>query len=108
LTVILCGAETLNRRFGLSSLEALANSITITVSVDGLPKEETFTYIESRMGAAGNKTTVFTKNALELIHQASAGIMRTIGSIATAAPMKAFVAKSQHVEAEHVQAVLQR
>jgi len=108
LTVILCGAETLNRRFGLSSLEALANSITITINVDGLPKEETFAYVESRMSASGNKTTVFTHNALELIHQASAGIMRTIGSIAPAALMKAFVAKTQNVEAEHVQAVLQR
>jgi general secretion pathway protein A len=108
LSVILCGAETLSRKFGLSSLEALANSITITINLDGLPKEETFTYIESRISSCGAKTAVFTKNALELIHQASAGIIRTIGHIANAALMKAFIAKSQQVEAEHVQAVLQR
>ena len=39
LSVILCGAESLNRKFGLSMLESLANSITITISVDSLPKE---------------------------------------------------------------------
>lgn len=108
LTVILCGAESLSRKFGLSMLEALANSITITINVDGLPKEETMTYIESRLSACGAKTPIFTKNAMELVHQASAGIMRTVGTIANAALMKACMAKSQHVEAEHVQAIIQR
>src|SRR4030042_1865157 len=56
LTVVLWGAENLSLRFGLSALEALANSITIT----------------------------------------------------NAALLKAFIAKSQQVETEHVQAVIQR
>ena len=108
LSVILCGAESLNRKFGLSMLESLANSITITISVDSLPKEETFTYIESRFSACGAKTPLLTKPAMELIHQAAGGIMRTIGTIANAALMKAYMAKSQQVEAEHVQTVIQR
>ena len=49
LSIILCGAESLTRKFGLSMLESLANSITITISVDSLTKEESFTYIESRL-----------------------------------------------------------
>ena len=108
LTVLLCGAESLNRKFGLSMLEALANSITITISVDGLSKEESFSYIENRLAASGAKTPLFTKNATELVHQASGGILRTIGIIANAAMHKAFMAKSQQVEAEHVQAVIKR
>ncbi len=40
LTVLLCGAESLALRFGLSVLEALANSITITISIDGLSQQE--------------------------------------------------------------------
>jgi general secretion pathway protein A len=108
LTVVLCGAETLSRKFGLSMLEALANSITITISVDGLPKEESFSYIESRLAACGLKSPLFTKNAMELVHQAAGGILRTIGTIANAALLKAFLAKSPQIEAEHVQAVIQR
>jgi type II secretory pathway predicted ATPase ExeA len=108
LSVVLCGAETLSRRFGLSMLEALANSITITISVDSLPKEETFSYVESRVAACGLKSPLFTKNAMELLHQAAGGILRTIGTIASAALLKAFLAKSSQVEAEHVQAVIQR
>jgi type II secretory pathway predicted ATPase ExeA len=108
LTVVLCGAETLSRKFGLSMLEALANSVTITISVDGLPKEETFSYIETRLAACGVKQPLFTKNAMELTHQAAGGILRTVGSIANAALVKAFMAKSAQVEAEHVQSVIQR
>jgi len=108
LTVILCGAESLGRKFGLSILEALANSVTITISVDGLPKEETFAYLEGRLSACGAKTPLLTNNAIELVHQASGGILRTIGTIAGAALFKAFMGKSRQVEAEHVHAVIQR
>jgi len=108
LTVVLCGAETLSRKFGLSMLEALANSITITISMDSLPKEESFSYIETRLAACGLKSPLFTKNAMELVHQAAGGILRTIATIANAALLKAFLAKSPQIEAEHVQAVIQR
>ena len=108
LTVLLCGAETLALRFGLSTLEALANSITVTISVEGLCPEESISFIENRLSACGAHAPLFTKNALTLIHQASGGILRAIGNIANAALLKAFVAKSTQVEAEHVQAVVQR
>jgi type II secretory pathway predicted ATPase ExeA len=108
LTVILCGSESLSRKFGLSMLESLANSITITISVEALPKEETFTYIEGRLSTCGAKRPLFTKNAIELTHQAAGGILRTVGTIAGAALYKAFMAKSSQVEAEHVKSVIQR
>jgi hypothetical protein len=45
---------------------------------------------------------------MTLIHQASGGILRTIGTIANAALLRAFLAASKQVEAEHVQSVIQR
>ena len=108
LTVILCGNETLTLKFDLSTLESLATSITITISVDTLPLEETSSYIETRLRACGQQAPVFTKNAVNLIHQASRGILRTIGTIATAALWKAFLSKSNQVEVEHVQSAIQR
>ena len=108
LTVLLCGNEQLPRRFGLSILESLASAITVTISVEPLAKEETFTYIESRLSACGAAAPLITQNALELIHQASGGIMRAAGTITTASLRKAFLAKHKQVEAEHVQSVLQR
>lgn len=108
MTILLCGQEALLQKFGLSALEPLANSITVSVTTDGLPKEETFSYIESRIAACGGHTGLFTQSALKLIHQASVGVLRSIGTIATSAMLKAYHADSPTVEAEHVQAVLSR
>jgi general secretion pathway protein A len=108
LTVILCGNETLTRKFGLSVLESLATSITVTISVESLSVEESLSYIEGRISACGQKAPLFTKNAMTLIHQASGGILRTIGTIASAALLKAFLGSSKQVETEHVQSVIQR
>jgi len=108
LSVLICGREELSMQFGLSILEPLANSITLTVHLEGLPKEESFAYIEGRLHHCGNTTPLFTKNALELIHQASGGIMRDINMIAHSAMVGAYLSKSQQVEAEHVKTAIER
>lgn len=108
LTVILCGQESLEAKLGLSILESLANSITVSIMVGSLPKEETFSYIEQRVQAVGNNPTLFSKSAMNLIHEASGGVLRTIGNIAIASIYKAFLSNSSNVEKEHVLAVLSR
>jgi type II secretory pathway predicted ATPase ExeA len=108
LTVLLCGQQTLTKKFGLSQLEPLANSITINTQLTTLAKEESFSYIEQRIAQAGGASGLFTQNALSLTHQASGGIMRAINTIAQAAMMKAYLGKSPQVEAEHVQSVIER
>jgi general secretion pathway protein A len=108
ITVILCGSETLPRKFGLSILESLASSITVTITMDSLTQEETFSYIETRISVCGQKAPLFTKNAMTLIHQASGGILRTIGLISNSALLKACLANSKQVEVEHVKSVIQR
>ncbi len=108
LTVLLCGREELAMQFDLSILESLANSITLTIHLDALAKEKSFSYIEGRFRHCGTTSPVFTKNALELTHQASAGIMRDINAIAHGAMMNAYVSGSPQVEAEHVKAAIER
>lgn len=108
LTVILCGQDILKAKLGLSILEPLANSITISVVTKGLSEDETYSYIEKRMIDCGNGNSVFTKNALKMIHQASGGIFRVIGKIAEAALIKTFQLNSNQVEAEHVKMCLAR
>ena len=108
LTVLLCGREDLAMQFDLSILEPLANSITLTVHLEALAREESFNYIEERLRHCGNSDPVFTKNALELTHQASAGIMRDINAIAQGAMVNAYLSNSHQVEAEHVKAAIER
>jgi type II secretory pathway predicted ATPase ExeA len=109
LTVLLCGQEDLNARFGFKLLEALASAITINVKINPLTQDETYAYVEHRIQKAREiKEPVFTTNALKLIHEASGGNMRAINTIATGALYKAYHLKSQQVEAEHVTSVIQR
>jgi len=108
LTVLLCGQEALLKKFHLSILEPLANSIAFSIPLTALPKEESLSYIEQRITQVGGTAKLFTKSAMSLVHQASGGIMRNINSIAQAAMMKAYLAKSAQVEGEHVQSVIDR
>ncbi|MFX0208900.1 MAG: ExeA family protein [Candidatus Hodarchaeota archaeon] len=108
LTILLCGQESLKNKLALSILEPLANSITISIKIKSLPREETFSYVEERIKRCGNSSHLFTKNALDLIHQSSRGVMRNINIIAHGALMKAFLVKTPQVEAEHVQSVIAR
>ena len=108
LTVLLCGQQSLSKKFGLSQLEPLTNSITVTTHLSALPTEESFSYVEQRLSRVGAHAGLFTKNALSLIHQASGGIMRSLNTIAHGALNAAYLSKSPQVEAEHVQRVIQR
>lgn len=108
LTVLISGREEMSMHFGLSILEPLANSITLTIHLEGLPKEESFAYIEGRLNLCGTTAPVFTTNALQLIHQASGGIMRDINMIAHSAMVGAYMTKSRQVEAEHVKSAIER
>lgn len=108
LSILLCAQESLVQKFNLTILEPLANSITVAVSTSPLSKDETFTYLEERIKLCGGQCTIFTKNAMTLIHQASQGIFRTIGTIATSAMYKAMSGTAAQVEAEHVQSVISR
>jgi Type II secretory pathway, component ExeA (predicted ATPase) len=108
LTVLLCGQEDLLLKFGLSSLEFLANSISVIVRLDGLAQEESFSYVEKRISESGCSTPLFTKAALNAIHLASGGTMRTVNTLALASLLKAFMLKQKQVEAEHVQLVIAR
>lgn len=108
LSIILCGHESFTDKFGLTVLESLANSITFSMSLDPLPREDTFSYIEQRVQDAGGSNSLFTKNALTLIHQASGGKMRHVNLFASNSLIKAYYAKSPVVEKEHVEAVIKR
>ena len=81
LTVLLCGLETLTKKFGLSQLEPLANSIIIHTQITALTKEESFSYLEQRIVQVGATVNLFTHGALALIHQASGGLMRAIETV---------------------------
>lgn len=108
ITILLCGQEYLLQKFGLQVLESLANSVTVTVKLNTLKKEETFSYIEQRIGDVSAGNSLFTKAAMTLIHNASGGVMRVINNMGEHSLIKAYLTGSATVEKEHIQAILSR
>jgi len=109
LTVLLCGQDDLHSKLTLTILEALASAITISIKMESLSAEESYSYIEHRINTVREvKDPLFTKNALKLIHESSGGNMRSINTIATASLYKAFYSKSIQIEKEHVASAIQR
>lgn len=104
-TIILIGHSDLRQKLNLNIFTSLANSITYSILLEALPAEETFNYIESRINSTGGTPSLFTKNAMKLIHDISGGILRTTGNAAWQSMIKAFQLQSRQIEKEHVQMV---
>jgi type II secretory pathway predicted ATPase ExeA len=108
ITILLCGQENLLQKLGLSILESLANAVTVTVRINTLKREETYSYIEQRVNDVSEGNPIFTQSAMNLIHNASGGVMRVINNMGEHALIKAYLSGSATVEKEHVQAILSR
>lgn len=105
-TLLLSGHNELLQKLRLNIFASLANSITYTISLDSLPIEQTFSYIETRVTAVAGAPSLFTKNAMKLIHDSSGGIIRVVANCCWQSLIKAFTTKSTTVEKEHVQMIL--
>jgi type II secretory pathway predicted ATPase ExeA len=107
-TIVLCGHEDLKAKLGLNVFSSLANSITYSISLSPLRAEDSMQYIEQRISACGGSPGLITKAAMNLIHDASSGIVRTVGTISWQALIKTMLSHNTQVEKEHVQMVLGR
>ena len=84
LKILLSGQEPLARLLARASLSDLVNRITVRCHLAALTKDQTASYIDSRMRCAGSHDKVFESEAKSLIHDYASGIPRLINNIATA------------------------
>jgi general secretion pathway protein A len=89
LKILLSGQESLARLLARASLSDLVNRITVRCHLSALTKEQTASYIDSRMRSAGSHDKVFQPEAKALIHDYATGIPRLINNIATACLLNA-------------------
>jgi len=84
LKIVLSGQEPLAKILARASLRDLVNRITVRSLLLALTKDQTSSYIDSRMRSAGSNEKVFQLEAKSLIHDYASGIPRQINNIATA------------------------
>lgn len=79
LTVVLVGQPELRHR--VARIPQLNQRIAVRAHLGPFTEEETMLYITSRMGAATDRTDVFTKEAVAVIYEQSKGIGRLINAL---------------------------
>jgi general secretion pathway protein A len=98
LSIVLAGQPELADRLNERSLRQLKQRVELRCELRLLTLEETSSYIAARIRTAGgNATTIFTREAVEAIHQASRGIPRTISVLCNNALTTAFALRERPI-----------
>jgi general secretion pathway protein A len=101
VTLIFVGHPELAMR--LSTLKQLSQRVPISCTLTHFERYDTAAYIEKRMSIAGNGTSPFLEDALELIHRNSGGIPRRINTLCDLSLTLGCAKKADRIDALLVQ-----
>lgn len=90
LALLLLGQPTLRRRLKLGHFAALDQRITLRAHLAGLDLTDTGAYVKHHLTLAGRSDTLFSDDAIALIHTTSRGIPRAINNLAIQALIATF------------------
>lgn len=102
LQVMLVGQPELKRKLLEPGLAQFAQRIGVNYHLTALGDGETAEYIAFRLEKSGGGAGIFAPEALDLVHQASRGVPRSINLICASALLYAFADQSRTVTLEHV------
>lgn len=89
-TLLLLGQPTLRRRLRLGTFAALDQRVGLRYTIPGLQADETASYIQHHLKLAGRSDTLFSDDAVALIHQVSRGLPRLVNNLAVQALVATF------------------
>lgn len=95
---LLVGQPVLRRRLKLGAYAALDQRVALRYQLDGMDATETATYIQQHLALAGRKDTLFSDDAIALIHQTGRGLPRAVNNLALQALTAAFADKKSVVD----------
>jgi len=96
--LLLLGQPTLRRRLRLGALAALDQRIGCRYTIGGLDESETAGYISHHLALAGRDDTIFSDDAIALIHQVSRGLPRQVNNLALSSLIACFAAEQAIVD----------
>jgi type II secretory pathway predicted ATPase ExeA len=103
---LLLGQPTLRRRIKLGTFAALNQRIALRYAMNGMTGEETASYITHHLKLAGRSDTLFSDDALALIHQVSRGLPRAINNLAVQSLVAAYAASKAIVDESSARAAI--
>lgn len=87
---LLVGQPTLRRRIKLGILAALDQRIALRYTLTPMTGTETAGYLKHHLTLAGRSDTLFSDDAITLIHQTSRGLPRAVNNLAVQSLIAAF------------------
>jgi hypothetical protein len=106
LNIVLCGQPELADRLNDPSLRQLKQRIALRCELKPLTLDETAAYISGRLRIAGGSPgQIFTRETVIAIHDASAGIPRTINVLSDNTLIGGFVTQAKPIPVEVVEEV---
>jgi len=95
---LLVGQPTLRRRIKLGTFAALDQRIALRYAMPPMTPAETATYIAHHLNLAGRADTLFSDDAVALIHQVARGLPRAVNNLALQALVATYAAKKAIVD----------
>lgn len=103
---LLIGQPTLRRRIKLGTFAALDQRIALRYAMTGMTAQETSSYISHHLKLAGRSDTLFSDDALTLIHQVSRGLPRAINNLAIQSLVAAYATSKAIVDESSARAAV--
>ncbi|MGH4007738.1 MAG: ExeA family protein [Pseudonocardiaceae bacterium] len=97
-SAVLIGQPTLRQRLRLGVLAALDQRVSVRYTLTGMTPTETADYINHHLKMAGRADTLFSTDAITLIHNASRGYPRAINNLAIGSLIAAFAHNNPTVD----------
>lgn len=101
VTLILVGSDELWET--LSRLPQLVQRLAVKCRLEHFEEAETLTYVARRLEKSGGQLKIFSKAALQLVHERSKGIARNINNICDLALVMGFHQEMKKIEAETIE-----
>ena len=96
--LLLLGQPTLRHRLRQGTFTALDQRIAVRYAITGLSPTETQSYVQHHLALAGRSDTLFSDDAVALIHEVSRGLPRQVNNLAVSSLIAAFAAKKAIVD----------
>ena len=103
---LLVGQPTLRRRIKLGTFAALDQRITLRYAMAGMTDTETAGYLSHHLKLVGRSDTLFSDDAVALIHQVSRGLPRAVNNLAIQALVAAYAGKKNIVDESSARAAV--
>ncbi len=103
---LLVGQPTLRRRIKLGTFAALDQRIALRFAMPAMTAEETCSYVAHHLKLAGRADTLFSDDALALVHQVSRGLPRAVNNLALQSLVAAYAAKKAIVDESSARAAV--